>query len=299
MEKKKFKITSESAGGRIDQYLVEVLDKRCSRSAIQKLINEKLILLDSNPVKSRHILKEGESIAISFMPEEDSLPRAEKIELDVVYEDGCLAVINKSAGIIVHPSSISMKHTLINALLYRFPRLSSVAGDLKPGIVHRLDKDTSGLMVIAKDNDTHNELVRQFKEREVKRGYMVLVFGEVQLDGGLINAPIGRSSRVRQKMMVDYNSKRDAVTIYKVIKRFKGATLLELDLRTGRTHQIRVHLKHIGYPILGDRKYGVIKGAPRQMLHSTKLGFTHPATKKYVEFEVELPTDMQNYLSKA
>lgn len=298
MEEEKFKIESKDNNRRLDQYLVEMLDKKYSRSSIQKLIAKGAALIDKKQVKSHHKLKEGEEITISLPEIKDATLEPQNIDLDVLYEDDFLLVINKASGMIVHPTSSSAKGTLVNALIYHEKNLSILAGELKPGIVHRLDKDTSGLIVVAKNDKVHEELARQFKERAVRRNYIILVHGVMHLDAGVIDAPIGRSSKSREKMAVDYLSEKDAITFYKVLKRFKNETLLDLEIKTGRTHQIRVHFKHIGYPIIGDVKYGVKKDAPRQMLHAKILGFIHPDSREYMEFISQIPEDMQNYIKE-
>jgi 23S rRNA pseudouridine1911/1915/1917 synthase len=319
VEKIKLNPSQENKDQRIDLYLVEAFDKKYSRSYIQNLIKDKLVLINNKKVKAHYTLKGNEQIQVSLPVKKETKPAARDIPLDIVYEDCYLAVINKPSGIIVHPvrgnrprvfatgskqsisngvhpASGNFTHTLINALLYHIDHLSDVAGPLKPGIVHRLDKETSGLLVIAKDNETHKKLASQFKQRSVKRQYQALVHGVVQLDRGLIEAPVGRSLTNRKKMDVNYLSKKDAKTYYEVEERFKKATLLKLNLETGRTHQIRIHLRHIGYPLIGDSKYGLRKDAPRQMLHAAKLGFIHPATGEYTEFKSKIPQKMKEYI---
>jgi 23S rRNA pseudouridine1911/1915/1917 synthase len=296
MQKKEFRIAQEDSGQRLDKYLAERLIDYVSRSEIRKMIDSGKILLNGLRVKARHILKNNDEIQVVIEAKKERVPQAEDIELNIVYQDDYLVVINKPAGLIVHPPSAGIKHTLVNALLCRIDKLSDIAGALKPGIVHRLDKDTSGLMVIAKDNKTHEKLARQFKDRVVLREYIAVVLGIVEFDEGVINAPIGRSLNQRLRRVVDLNSEREAITKYAVVKRYCNKTVLRINLETGRTHQIRVHLKHINHPIIGDNSYGVKADASRQMLHATKLGFNHPTSNEFRIFEAKIPDDMQLYI---
>jgi 23S rRNA pseudouridine1911/1915/1917 synthase len=201
---------------------------------------------------------------------------------------------------VVHPAPGNYSGTLVNALLWHCKRLSGIGGVMKPGIVHRLDKDTSGLIVVAKTDAAHRSLAKQFKEKTAKRIYVAVVNGVVQFDNGIIDAPIGRDKRDRMKMAIDFESdkSRDATTRYRVIKRFKDATVIELALGTGRTHQVRIHMAHIGHPVLGDVKYGArCEALKRPMLHAKSIGFIHPAKKKYMELESDLPRDMKRYIA--
>ncbi len=296
MQKKVFKVSQEDAGMRLDKYLADKLSDLISRSGIRKLIDNGLILIDGLQVKPRHILKADEEVRVSIEPKDNRVLLPEDIKLDIVYEDDYLAVIDKPAGLTVHPPSNGIGHTMVNALLFHIDKLSDIAGPLKPGIVHRLDKDTSGLMVIAKDNKTHQKLTLQFKERIVLREYIAVVLGIVEFDEGVINVPIGRSASLRLKRVVDLNSGKDAITNYNVLKRYKNKTLIRLSLKTGRTHQIRVHLKHINHPIMGDSYYGVKADVSRQMLHAVKLGFNHPVSGEFEVFESKVPDDMRTYI---
>jgi 23S rRNA pseudouridine1911/1915/1917 synthase len=296
MLKKKYKIDSVNAGIRLDKFLADNLTDYLSRSAISRLISNHLVTINDRPVKASHILRASEEIILKYELKPPALPQAEDIKLDIIYEDDFLAVVNKPAGMITHPPQAGKKHTLVNALLHRFNNLSDVAGPLKPGIIHRLDKDTSGLLVIAKDNQSHRKIAAQFKQRSVKREYIALVLGVVEFDEGVIDAPLGRSSKSRLKRKVDMNSELDAITRYTVIKRFNKRTLLRLELKTGRTHQIRVHLKHINHPIIGDSYYGVKADAARQMLHAAKLGFLHPNTGEFKLYESDIPAGFKMYL---
>jgi 23S rRNA pseudouridine1911/1915/1917 synthase len=211
-------------------------------------------------------------------------------------------VINKPPGIVVHPAPGNIEGTLVNAVLHHARDLSGIGGKIRPGVVHRLDKDTSGLIVFAKNDASHSNLAKQLKNREVKKIYSALVHGEVENDSGVIDAPLGRHPVHRKKMAVitsGSHKRREALTHYRVIKRFRGYTLVELDLKTGRTHQIRVHLSHIGHPVVGDRNYSKKKdelGSPRQLLHASRLSFHHPITGKYLDFSSGLPDDMQRVI---
>ena len=298
MEKVKFKACQEDKGVRLDQYLVNVFKKKYSRSYIQRLISDDMVLINNHPAKAHLRLKGLEDIEVLLPPEKKKVPQPEKFDLNIVYEDNYILIVNKPANMVVHPASGNFKNTLVNALLYHTKNLSKLAGPLRAGIVHRLDKDTSGLLVIAKDDETHQLLAKQFKERSVKRKYIALVQDVMQLDRGIIDVPIGRSQTDRKKMDVDYLSKKDALTYYEVLEKFKNATLLELNLKTGRTHQARIHLKYIGHPIIGDKQYGVRKDAPRQMLHAKTLGFIHPKKEKYVEFNSPMPEDMKRFINR-
>ena len=296
MQKKILKISQDDAGMRLDKYLADELSDYASRSEIRKLIDAGKVVINDALMKPRYILKGGEEVYVSLEEKESKILLPEDIELDIIYQDDYLVVLNKPAGLTVHPPSAGIQHTLVNALLFNFDMLSDIAGSLKPGIVHRLDRDTSGLLVIAKDNETHEKLALQFKERTVLREYMAVVFGIVEFDQGMINAPIGRSVTQRLKRVVDFNSDKDAITNYNVIKRYKNKTVISLNLKTGRTHQIRVHLKHINHPIMGDISYGVKGDASRQMLHAIKLGFNHPVFNDFKTFEAKLPDDMRTYI---
>ncbi len=296
-----------SKGIRLDQYLVLVFPKPLSRSHIKRLIDNGNILINGAKIKVHHKVKPGERIEVVL----EELPflglEPEDIVLNIIYEDDDIIVVNKPPGMATHPGPGIASGTLVNALLHHCKALSTV-NDLRPGIVHRLDKDTSGVMVIAKNNFSHMELAKQFKERTVKKRYIALVKGIVELDEGVVDLPIGRHPRLRQKMAVRYDSPKSAVTEYKVLKRVKDFTMVELNLKTGRTHQIRVHMAYLGHPILGDGKYGASDKPPhqnfwcggkfpRQALHSYSLNFRHPRTGANLEFVAELPEDMKGLIS--
>ena len=295
MENYTFEVGPEAESARLDQYLVSVLPETVSRSHLKKLIGAGHILVDGKPAKAHHKVKPGEKIEVSF--EEPAVPelKAEDIPLEIIYEDDDMIVINKQPGIAVHPAPGTRSGTIVNALLFHCRKLSDM-NEGRPGIVHRLDKDTSGVMVAAKNNASHAELARQFKDRVVKKNYLALVKGVVEMDNGVVDLPIGRHPSNRQKMAVRHDSARNAVTEYKVIKRFDGFTLVKLDLKTGRTHQIRVHMAYIGHPVLGDEKYGSKGKFPRQALHSYYLKLRHPKDGREMEFRADLPDDMKKIM---
>ncbi len=270
-----------------------------SRTHIQKLILEGKVFLNSDIMrKANHKVKPGEHIQVILPEKEEQKLLPEKISLDVVYEDDDLAVINKQAGLVVHPAPGNRQHTLANALLGRFKQLSDVNKD-RPGIVHRLDKETSGLLVIAKNNASHLKLAKQFAEHSIQRKYIAIVSGRVEFDEDVIEAPIGRHPVKRQNMAVSYlENTRYAKTLYKTLKRGKDFSLLELKPFTGRTHQLRVHLAFLGHPILGDIKYGKDNTFGRMALHAKEIGFIHPTTEKFVHFTSALPTEFEIFLKQ-
>ncbi|MDO9555108.1 MAG: RluA family pseudouridine synthase [Atribacterota bacterium] len=305
IEKEKSLIFTGEEKIRIDLYLTQ--KEICpSRSQIRNLITQGKIRVNTNPVKPSYILKNGDVIDLAIPENKELEVEVEAIPLDIIYEDEYLVVVNKPADMIVHPAGKIRSGTLVNALLYHCrDSLSGIGGVIRPGIVHRLDKNTSGLLVVAKNDFAHLDLSKQIKEHQVTKKYLALVHGSLKDDSGIIDAPIGRSLKNRKKMAVTVEGKsREAVTQFKVLKRFSGYTLVEATLRTGRTHQIRVHLAFIGYPIVGDQLYGHKRqglNINRQALHSHVLGFVHPSSKKYMEFCAPLPQDMQkiiNYLEE-
>jgi len=299
IEKEKSLIFTGEEKIRIDLYLTQ--QEICpSRSQIRNLISQGKIKVNGNPVKPSYILKNGDVIDLS-LPENIELKiKAEAIPLDIIYEDEYLVVVNKPADMIVHPAGKIRSGTLVNALLYHCQdSLSGIGGVIRPGIVHRLDKNTSGLMVAAKNDFAHLDLSRQIQEHQVTKKYITLVHGNLKDDSGIIDAPIGRNLKNRKKMAVTEGKNREAITHFKVLKRFSGYTLVEATLRTGRTHQIRVHLAFIGYSIVGDQLYGRKRqglNINRQALHSYVLGFVHPESKKYMEFSAPLPQDIQELI---
>lgn len=298
---RQFSVPKEYEFYRLDQFLANKLSS-LSRSLIQKIIKAGKIEVNGKTcAKASKQLAHNDEVSVEMPPVKRTESFAEDIPVDVVYEDDQLIVINKPAGLVVHPAHGNRSGTLVNALLNHCKDLSGIGGEERPGIVHRLDKDTSGLMVVAKTDAAHKELSRQFKDRKVVKRYMALVLGSLKSDAGTIEAPIGRSQSDRKKMAViktdpekmkALNSRkprrskaRNAVTHYKVVKREAGNTLLEVKLETGRTHQIRVHMAYIGHPIIGDKVYGQKKDrAPFMALHSFALGFFHPISGEYMEF---------------
>lgn len=302
MENHTFEVGPDEKSARLDQYLASVFPVSVSRSHLKKLIDAGNILVNGKPAKPHHKVKPGEKIEVSLEEPVSSKPEAEDIALEILYEDDDIMVINKQPGITVHPGAGTQSGTIVNALLSHCRKLSDVNA-ARPGIVHRLDKETSGVMVVAKNNASHMELARQFQDRTVKKNYLALVKGVVELDNGVVDLPIGRHPSNRQKMAVRHDSARNAVTEYKVIKRFDGFTLVMLNLKTGRTHQIRVHMAYIGHPVLGDEKYGsrvsALKGGTglsRQALHAYYLKLRHPTSGKEMEFTADLPDDMKSMI---
>ena len=281
-------VSSEDSSIRIDKYLT--INTDFTRSKIEKLIKNNNILINDKEIKKSYTVKENDIICIKDYEEEETNIIPQNIKLDIVYEDEYLLVVNKPSGMVVHPAVGNKKDTLVNALLYHCKTLSN--NDIRPGIVHRIDKDTSGLLMIAKNDFVHNHLSNQLKEKTTKRIYTTLVWGVINHDTGTIDAPIGRSLTNRQKMSVtDINSK-EAITNFKVLERFKNTTLIECILETGRTHQIRVHLDYINHPVVNDKVYGkktIIDEDFGQMLHAKTLGFIHPITNEYLEFNSDLP----------
>ena len=310
----KISIPQDAHGKRIDMVLSQ-MELGLSRSFIHKLILDKRIRVDSRPVKPSHKLKGGEQIHIEIPPLEKPSLEPENIPLDIVYEDSDLLVVNKKAGMVVHPAAGNFSHTLVNALLFHCKDLSGINGVLRPGIVHRLDKNTSGLLVVAKNDSAHLGLAEQIKNRTLLRQYTAIVWGHMPTEEGIIEAPIGRALKDRKKMAVTRVKGRESLTQYRILEKYTICDLLTIRLKTGRTHQIRVHLSYLNHPVLGDPEYGGrqkwLKGIydrerplaqkllsliDRQALHAKKLGFIHPRTKKYQEFDSPLPEDMENLL---
>lgn len=293
-----FAAEEEDAGSRLDVYLAREA-RELSRSYIQKLLAEGRVTVNGRAARASYRVKAGD-VVILEIPELEGLDLApEAVPLDIYYEDGDLLVVNKPRGMVVHPAEGNYRGTLVNALLYHCRDLSGISGVERPGIVHRLDKDTSGLLVVAKNDAAHLDLAAQLKERRVTRRYLALVHGWVKGDKGTIDAPIGRDPRDRQKMAVVARNAREAVTHYRVLERLGNYTLLELRLETGRTHQIRVHLAFIGHPVAGDPKYGPHRihfGLEGQFLHAAVLGFNHPRTGAYLEFSAPLPLELEAVL---
>lgn len=295
-----FVVGAGERGIRLDQFLAARLRKYRSRTQVKKLIEAGEAEIDGRVVKTAHYsVKPGETVRVEWEEERKEELRAEAIPLDIVYEDEDLLVVNKPAGMVVHPAHGNPAHTLVNALLYHVHQLSQVGGPVRAGLVHRLDKDTSGLLVVAKTDAAHPFLARQFREHTVDRTYEAIVRGIVQHDEGEINEPVGRAFLNRKKVVVRPSGGKEAVTYFRVKKRFAKATWLEIKPRTGRTHQIRVHLAHLGHPVLGDAFYGMkVVGIDRQALHASKLGLVHPRTREKVKFECGLPPDLQAFVER-
>ena len=285
---------------RIDKYISNLYSEY-TRNNIQNLIDNGAVTVNLKTVKSNYKVRMGDEITVEIPEPKELDIKAENIPLDIVYEDSDILVINKPKGMVVHPACGNYEGTLVNALLgYCKDSLSEINGIIRPGIVHRIDKDTSGLLLVAKNNRAHLSLAEQIKAHSAKREYLALVIGEVKEDG-TVNLPIGRCEKDRKKMAVTYKNSKEAVTHYFVKERYEGYTLLECKLETGRTHQIRVHLSHIGKPILGDNVYGpkkqkiIING---QMLHAHRIEFTHPTSGKAMSFTAPLPKYFLEILEK-
>ncbi len=297
----KFQISEAHAGVRIDKFLSENLED-LTRSYISKIIDEGGVFVGDKKVKSSHKLKVGDILEVNIPQPEPLLVEAENIPLDIVYEDEELLVVNKPQGMVVHPAPGNYKGTLVNALLYHCKgELSGINGVIRPGIVHRIDKNTSGLLMVAKTNRAHISLAEQIKEHSFSRRYKAIVYGKFKETEGTVNAPIGRNKKNREKMCVTAENSREAITHYRVIEEFSKASFVECILETGRTHQIRVHMSHLGHPVIGDDLYGVKKEMFQlsgQLLHAYLIGFVHPVTKKYMEFTAPIPGYMEDVLSK-
>ena len=295
-------VVENEEGMRLDRYLAEEYEE-LSRSRIQKLIKDGLINVNEKPVKASYRLLLGDRVQITVpeAKEPDILP--ENIPLDILYEDQDVIVINKPKQMVVHPAPGHYSGTLVNALMYHCKdQLSGINGDLRPGIVHRIDMDTTGSLVVCKNDLAHQALSEQLKEHSMHREYVAIVHGNIKEEEGTVNAPIGRHPTDRKKMSVHAKNSRTAVTHFQVLERFGGYTYIKCRLETGRTHQIRVHMASIGHPLLGDQVYGPKKcpfcGLQGQTLHAQTLGFIHPRTKEYLETEAPLPEYFKNLLDK-
>jgi len=289
-EKMEFRVEEADVGTRIDKYISALMEGK-SRSYIQGMIEKGGVIVNGSIKKSNYTVKEGDVISVTIPEPEEMNIKPEKIPLEILYEDSDLVVVNKKQGMVVHPASGIYSGTLVNALLDHCTDLSGINGVLRPGIVHRIDKNTSGILVIAKNDNSHNILAHQLKEHTMTRVYYALVEGIIKKDEGTVDTQIGRHPAEKIKMAVVREGKR-AVTHYRVVQRYKAHTLVECVLETGRTHQIRVHMAHIGHPVVGDPVYGHKKQRFKlegQLLHAKKLGFVHPSTNRYVEFESSLP----------
>ena len=290
-------INNSENNKRIDLYLIDKIDM--SRSKIQDKLKKGEILVNEKQVKSSYILKENDVIGFNIEEEIDTDIEPENIPLDIVYEDNDVIVVNKKNGMVVHPAPGNNHGTLVNALLYHSKNLSKVNGEFRPGIVHRIDAYTTGLLMVAKNDRAHEILAKQLEEKTTTRKYVALVWGVIEHDTGTIDAPIGRDEKDRKKMAVTSLNSKKAITHFRVLERYKNASLIELQLETGRTHQIRVHMNYIGYPVVNDPVYGRHKliNNDGQCLHAKTLGFVHPTTGKYMEFTSELPDKFINILN--
>ena len=294
-----FKVPAEYKGKRIDLFLSQHLKDRLSRVKIQKLISENNVRIDGQPHKNNYRLREGQTIEIEIPQGQELKIEPENIPVNVVYEDDDVIVVDKPAGMVVHPAVGNWTGTLVSALLYKSGKLSELGLPHRPGVVHRIDKETSGLLVLAKTDAAYLGLAKQFKNRTISRKYLAIVQDVVAQEEGLIEVPIGRHPVHRKQMAVSFTKGKNAISTYKVIKRFKDFTLVEVRLKTGRTHQIRVHMAYIGHPVLGDEKYSKESHAiGRQALHAATLGFKHPVTGKYIEFESPMPQDMRKIVEE-
>ncbi len=277
---------------RLDNYLTEIMDE--SRSQISKMVKNKEVLVNGETVKAGYLLKEGDIVEVNHTSVQGVNP--EKMNLDIVYEDDDVIVVNKANGVVVHPGAGNHTGTLVNGLLYH-TKLSDINGEVRPGIVHRIDAYTTGLLMVAKNNKAHEILAQELALKKTYRKYVALVWGVIESDSGEIDAPIGRSKNDRKKMAIREDGK-EAITYFKVLKRFKNATLIEVQLKTGRTHQIRVHMNYIGHPVVNDPVYGNRKlfDNSGQCLHAKELGFIHPTTGEYMQFDSELPECFMNIM---
>jgi 23S rRNA pseudouridine1911/1915/1917 synthase len=299
MEMREFLVPPDAAGQRLDVFLARV--SGLSRARVQRLIEDGQVLAAGHPEKPRHRVSAGQRIQLRIPPPAPLALSPEAIPLDILYEDREILVVNKPAGMVVHPGAGRTSGTLVHALLAHCGSLPGIGGTERPGIVHRLDRETSGVLVVARTEAAHQSLSRQFKTRLVKKRYLALVHGEIRQESGKIEAPIGRREHDRKRMGIRARGGREARTGFRLVRRLPGMSLLELDLETGRTHQIRVHLAHIGHPVVGDRVYGGQRErrrpgsdtfrAERQMLHAWRLGFHHPQTGAWLEFAAPIPTE--------
>jgi 23S rRNA pseudouridine1911/1915/1917 synthase len=302
-----FTVPGEFSGERLDRFLVSVLERK-SRSQIQKLIEEGRVVLDRKAAKANLALREGDRVVVELPEPVAAAMQPEKLPVEILFQDADLAVLNKPAGMVVHPGAGHASGTLVNALLHHIGDLSGVGGELRPGIVHRLDRGTSGVMVVAKNDSAHQELARQLHDRDVEKEYIVLVWGLVQA-GRRIDAAIGRDPANRQKMSARARRARHAVTRITRAYHMPALTLCHVAIHTGRTHQIRVHLSAIGHPIVGDSVYGgvhrrvapdinAVRRLERPFLHAHRLAFTHPRDQRRLEFTAQLPEDLQSVLDE-
>ena len=288
----RLRIDEHDIDTRLDVFLFGAIPELSSRSMAKKLIDGGHVKVNETVVKAHHKVTLGEEVLVDI-PKNFCTPQylePENIPLNIFYEDDYLLIIHKPQGLVVHPTPTQFKGTLVNALLHYSNQLSSVNEDMRPGIVHRLDKETSGLLIVAKDNITHTKLAKQFQRHTVKKKYIALVEGDVEFDEGVVNVPLGRHTYHRDKRGVKFDdSGKEAKTFYRVLKRQAGVSLVALFPRTGRTHQLRVHMAYLKHPILGDDKYGQKSSFSRLALHASAIGFVHPATRAYIEYSCPAP----------
>ncbi|MFB4326463.1 RluA family pseudouridine synthase [Priestia sp. BR_2] len=292
-------VDADAAKTRIDKYITENLGEDVSRSQVQLWIADGHVSVNDGPIKPNYKVSQGDRIVLK-VPEPSAVEIIpEDIPLEIAFEDGDVIVVNKPRGMVVHPAPGHSSGTLVNALMFHCKDLSGINGELRPGIVHRIDKDTTGLIMAAKNDKAHASLAAQLKEHSVNRRYLALVHGNISHDQGTIDAPIGRDAQDRKLYTVTDRNSKHAVTHFTVVERFGDYSLLELKLETGRTHQIRVHMKYIGHPLVGDPVYGKSKGIKLngQALHAAVLGFVHPSTGEYKEFSAPMPSDMNELLT--
>ena len=294
----KIKVQIENSNQRIDNFLPNILE--LSRSKVSKMIQNEKILVNNQKTKNSYLLKENDIITTSEYEEEPMNLDPMNMNLDIVFEDDDVIVVNKKNGVVVHPAVGNKTNTLVNGLLYHSKSLSNINGEFRPGIVHRIDAYTTGLLMVAKNNKAHEVLAKELEEKKTTRKYIALVWGVIKEETGTIDAPIGRDKVDRKKMSVTDVNAKEAVTHFKVIERYKNATLIELQLETGRTHQIRVHMNYIGHPVVNDPVYGRRKliDETGQCLHAKTIGFIHPTTHQYMEFTSELPECFTNILDQ-
>ena len=297
-----FIVEDVDAGKRLDSFLAEKNTAKYTRSFIGKMIEENLVLYNGKPSKASTKIKTGDRIELFEKEPEPLAVKGEEIPLEIVYEDDDLMVINKPRGMVVHPAPGHTSGTLVNAVLsHAGESLSSINGVLRPGIVHRIDKDTSGLILVCKNDFSHKALAKQLEEHSITRRYHAICSGRLKEEQGIVSAPIGRDEKNRKQQAINYKHGKEAITHYRLLENLQNASLLECRLETGRTHQIRVHMKSIGHPLLGDPLYGpkknlyAIKG---QALHAMVLGFVHPRSEEYMEFSADYPEDFQKLLNK-
>jgi 23S rRNA pseudouridine1911/1915/1917 synthase len=299
---KEYSIAPDKAGVRIDKFLADELEE-ATRSYLQKLIKEQYVTVNQKPVKANYRLSSGDLVAITIPDAKEPDIEPENIPLDILYEDEDIIIVNKPKQMVVHPAPGHYSGTLVNALMYHCGNdLSGINGTMRPGIVHRIDMDTTGSLIVCKNDMAHQSLSEQLKEHSIRRIYEAIVHGNIKEDSGTVNAPIGRHPIDRKKMSIHAKNGREAVTHYKVLERFGNYTYIQCELETGRTHQIRVHMASIGHPLLGDEVYGP-KKCPfpylqGQTLHARTLGIIHPRTGEYLEVNAPLPEYFENLLKK-